>query len=236
MVAKPVVLRTFRWDTISKAKEAFRAILHTYDLNERITDPTHVKMLHELLEQHPRVQEKTGQGVDHFYVGRTQQEDGSVRHWNGRGIWIRRVDGSPADFGYNAAITGPSARVDAKDAMRHAVSTRRDDYRERRYAGASDVTCFLSGEMLDETDAQVIYVNPTWEQLTYRFALSEGGWEQIKVSSGDGSAQIGGRLSDPEVLRRWLASYDAHANLEIASRSSAARRPWPDETAWDPFK
>lgn len=79
MVAKPVVLRTFRWETIGKAKEAFRGILHAYDLDEKVTDPTHDAMLRELLEQHPRAEEKTGVGVDHFYIGRTQQDDGAVR-------------------------------------------------------------------------------------------------------------------------------------------------------------
>lgn len=234
MVAKPVVLRTFRWATITEAKAAFKKILHAYDLDEVIADPTHDAMLRELLEQHQGVREKTGDGVAHFYIARTEQEDGAVKIWSGRGIWIRRVDGSTVDFGYNGAIAGPSAKVDAKDAMRHAVKSRRDDYRESRYASDSEVECFLSGDVLNETDAQVIYVDPAWEQLSYRFAQIEGGWEHLDVSSGNGAAQIGGRLADADVLRRWLDFFDAHANMELASRSAAARRPWPDETAWDP--
>ncbi|MFZ4892865.1 DCL family protein [Plantibacter sp. Mn2098] len=234
MVAKPVVLRTFRWDTISAAKAAFKAILHAYDLDERVSDPLHEAMLRELLEQHQRAQEKTGVGVDSFYIGRTEQLEGSVRYWSGRGIWIRRVDGTTADFGYNAAIAGPSPKVDVKDALRHAVSDRRDRYRESQFVSGSDVTCVLSGEVLDEADAQVIYVDPAWEQLTYRFAQSEGGWECIEVSSGEGDVQIGGRIADPDVLSRWLEFFDAQANFALASRSQAARRPWPDETAWDP--
>jgi hypothetical protein len=235
MVAKPVVLRTFRWGTIKEAKAAFKKILHAYDLHDVITDPTHDAMLRELLEQHPGVREKTGDGVEHFYVARTEQEDGAVTYWSGRGIWIRRVDGSSADFGYNGAITGTSARADAKDAMRYAVNPRRKQYRENRYASGSDVTCFLSGEVLNEADAQVIYVNPAWEQLTYRFAQIEGSWEHIVVTSGNGAAQIGGRIADPDVLRRWLDFFNAHADMELASAAAAARRPWPDETAWNPF-
>jgi hypothetical protein len=73
-------------------------------------------MLRQLLEKHARVQEKNGPGVDHFYIGRTQQEDGAVRFWSGRGIWIRRVDEGTADFGYIAAIAGQSPKVDVKDA------------------------------------------------------------------------------------------------------------------------
>lgn len=235
MVAKPVVLRTFRWDTIEKAKEAFRTILYAYEVNEDVTDPTHVAMLFELLERHPRVQEKTGAGVDSFFIARTQQEAGAARHWSGQGIWIRRVDGSTADFGYRAAITGSSPKVDAKDAMRHAVVSRRDDYRESRFASGAVVSCFLSGEPLDEMDAQVIYVEPAWEQLTYAFAQREGGWDQIVVSSGEGGVQIGGRIADADVLSRWLAFFDEHARMELASRSPAARRPWPDEQAWSPM-
>ncbi|KAI1693294.1 hypothetical protein Ddc_22950 [Ditylenchus destructor] len=234
MVAKPVVLRTFRWDTITKAKEAFKAILHGYGLNEQITDATHVAMLHELLERHPRVAEKTGAGVDYFYVGRTQQEDGSVKYWNGRGIWIRRVDGSSTDFGYNAAITWPSQKADVKDAFRHAVSPQRDAYREARFLSGDAVACCISGEPIGEADAQVIYVDPTWEQLTFRFAESEGGWDRIAVSAGEGAALIGGRLADPDVLGRWLEFFGCHANMQLASRSAASRRPWSDEKEWSP--
>ncbi len=191
-------------------------------------------MLLELLERHPRGREKTGSGVDHFFVGRTEQEDGAVRYWSGRGLWIRRIDGSREDLGYTSVLSGSSPKADAKDAMRHAVSSRRDAYRDSRFEDEASVTCFLSGENLSEANAQVIYVDPAWEQLTYRFAQAEGGWGRLEVSSGGGVAQIGGRLADREVLRRWLQFFDAHANMQLASRSAAARRPWPNETAWQP--
>lgn len=233
MVSKPVLLGAFRWNSIKDAQAAFKAILYGYELDEQVTDPTHIEMLFELLERHPRGPEKTGLGVDHFFIGRT--EDGAVRYRRGRGIWIRRVDGSREDLGYTSVLSGPSAKVDAKDAMRHAVTARRDAYRDRRFEDGTDVFCFLSGESLAEADAQVIYVDPAWEQLTFRFAEDEGGWESIAVSAGGGSAQIGGRLADPDVLRRWLDFFDANANMELASKSAAARRPWADETAWDPL-
>ncbi|MCK8468274.1 DCL family protein [Microbacterium sp. KSW4-16] len=234
MVSKPVVLGSFRWNSIKEAKAAFQHVLLSYELNERITDPTHIEMLFELLERHPRGSEKTGVGVDHFFIGRTEQEDGSIRYWNGRGIWIRRVDGSKEDLGYTSVLSGPSPKADAKDAMRHAVTSRRDAYRDSRYESGEDIACFLTGEDLVEADAQVIYVDPSWEQLTYRFAIEEGGWDRLAVSAGAGVAQIGGRLQDPDVLRRWLKFFDTHAHMELASRSAAARRPWPDETAWEP--
>jgi hypothetical protein len=139
MVAKPVVLRTFRWETTKEAKKAFRDILHAYALIEQVTNTTHDAMLRELHEQHPQAKDKTGHGVDHYYIGRTQQEDGGVRFSSGRRIWICRVNGSTADFGYNAAITGPSPKVDVKDALSQHVGSRRDDYRESRYARGSDL-------------------------------------------------------------------------------------------------
>lgn len=70
---------------------------------------------------------------------------------------------------------GHLRRLMPKDAMRHAVTARRDAYRDRRFEDGTDVFCFLSGESLAEADLQVIYVDPAWEQLTFRFAEDEGG-------------------------------------------------------------
>ncbi len=73
---------------------------------------------------------------------------------------------------------------------------------------------------------------PSWGQLTFRFAESEGGWDQILVASGDGGVQIGSHLMDEGVHTRWLAFYDKHAKMRLATASEASARPRPPQDAW----
>ena len=237
MPAMPVAFETFTWPTKSAAKAAFRAILNDdrYEIGDPVTDPTHVAMLHEALDRHPDSASKVGDGVDHFYVGKTSQDKAAFVRKDARGIWIRRVDGSAEDFSYQTAIDGRSAKNDAKDAMRAAVIKHRLRYRDRRFAAGVPVVSFISGEPIDEpADAQTIYVTPEWGQLTFRFASNVGGWDQIVVASGGGAVQVGGRIADPSVENAWVEFHAKYARLELATASEAARRRRAPEAAWIP--
>ncbi len=235
MVAKPVQLRSFRWKSIKEAKEAFRTLLNSYELDQRVNDAVHEQMLRELIEVHPRGPEKIGAGIDYFFVARTEEIGGSISYWSRRGIWIRRVDGTREDLGYTSALSGASHRVDVKDALRHAVADRRDRYRDSRFASGDEVVCVLTARPVIEADAQVIYVDPTWEQLTYRFAQQVGGWHAIEISSAREGGQIGGRIADRKVMALWLDFFDTYANPQIASRSAAAKRRTSKEDDWVPL-
>lgn len=236
-MAKPVHFDTFSWKTKTAAKTAFRDIINDsgYGIGDPITDATHIAMLFEALDRHPDSAEKTGDGVDYFYVGRTSQDKAAFVRKNARGIWIRRLDGSDEDFSYQTAIDGRSAKNDAKDAMRGAVLDIRLRNREDAYARDSVVTSYISGDPIpNRADAQTIYVDPEWGQLTYRFAQTQGGWDNIEISSGDGDAQVGGRFVDPAVEQAWIEFHDTHAQLQFATASESARRPRLDDTAWTP--
>lgn len=237
MPAIPVSFETFSWPTKSAAKAAFRAILNDvrYEIGDPVTDPTQVAMLYEALDRHPDSAEKTGDGVDYFYVGKTSQDKAAFVRKDARGIWIRRVNGSAEDFSYQTAIDGRSAKNDAKDAMRAAVIEHRLRYRDRRFAAGAQVVSFISGEPINEpADAQTIYVAPEWGQLTFRFASDFGGWDKIVVASGGGAVQVGGRIADPAVETAWLEFHAKYARLELATASEAARRTRSPEEAWTP--
>lgn len=237
MAAIPVSFESFSWPTKSAAKAAYRSILNDdrYDIGDRVTDPTHVAMLFEALDRHPDSLEKAGDGVDYFYVGKTNQDKAAFVRKDARGIWIRRLDGSAEDFSYQTAIDGRSAKNDAKEAMRSAVVEHRLSYRDRRFASGVPVVSFISGEPIEEpADAQAIYVMPEWSQLTFRFASNLGGWDKIVVTSGSGAAQVGGRIADSEVEAAWLQFHADYAQLELATASEAARRRRAPENAWSP--
>ncbi len=234
----PVVLDSFSWPSKTAAETAYRAILRDsgYEVGDRIDDPVHERMLLELLECHPEAGEKTGSGVDYFYIGRTADGSHSFAVADGAiGIWIRRVDGSPEDFSYRTAIHSHSPKSDAKEAMRELVDARRLQYRDERFVDGHPVLSDLSGDPFPSRDsAQVIYIDPTWAQLTYAFAMSEGGWAKMPVHSGHGAIRIGSGLEDEAQADRWLEFHEVHAKFGLATASEAARRARSDETAWAP--
>lgn len=235
-MAIPVVLPSFRWPTKKDALAAFRT-LHTggpYKPYDRITDPTHDLMLRELLDLHPDAREKIGEGVDYFFVGLTRDGDKFNVRADATGIWIRRTNGDEVDFSYRTCINNHTPESDAKEGLRLAIEDRRLDYREAREAEGTFASDISGTVFADREDGQVIYDNPTWGQLTYRFAESEGGWDRILVHSGDGGVQIGSHLIDAGVHGRWLAFYDNHAHRLLATASEAASRPRPPQDAWTP--
>lgn len=235
-MAIPVVLPSFRWRSKKEARAAFR-LLHTggpYAPYDRIADPHHDLMLRELLDLHPDANEKIGDGVDHFFVGLTSDGDKFNVRPDATGIWIKRITGDKVDFSYNTCIDQHTPESDAKEGLRLAVEDRRLDYREARISNGSFASDISGATFAERQDGYVIYDEPSWGQLTFRFAESEGGWDQILVDSGNGGVQIGSHLMDEGVHTRWLAFYDTHAQMRLATASEASARPRPPQDAWTP--
>jgi hypothetical protein len=191
-------------------------------------------MLRQVLDLHPDAAEKIGPGVDYFFVGLTSDGDKFNVRPDATGIWIMRVDGSKVDFSYRTCINNHTPESDAKEGLRLAVERRRLDYRERRIDEGTFASDISGTVFADREDAWVIHDDPSWGQLTFRFAESEGGWDRILVHSGVGAVQIGSHLMDSAVHASWLDFYDAHANRLLATASEAASRPRPPQDAWTP--
>ena len=235
-MAIPVVLPSFRWRSKKDAFDAFR-ILHTggpYAVEDRITDAKHDLMLREVLDLHPDAAEKIGAGVHYFFVGRTSDGDKFNVRANATGIWIKRIDGTKVDFSYRTCIENHTPESNAKEGLRLAVEDRRLEYRQARIDDGTFVSDISGATFAEREDGAVIYQDPSWGQLTYRFAESEGGWDRILVDSGVGTVQIGSNLMDAGVHERWLAFYDAYANRKLATRSEAASRPRSAVDGWTP--
>ena len=133
------------------------------------------------------------------------------------------------------AIRNHTPKSDAKEGLRLAVDNARMAYRAERFKDGNPVPSDLGGNPIpDREDAHVIYLDPTWGQLTFRVAEAEGGWDQILVHSGNGSVKIGSELLDPDVKSRWLQFHEKHKNLGVATVGGNARRPQTPDDAWIP--
>lgn len=236
-MAIPVNLDSFSWPSKAAAEAAFQTILRGsgYRVYDRITDPTHDRMLTELLDRHPDAEEKIGDGVDYFFIGKTSDGDKFNVRPDAIGIWIKRTDGSQTDFSYLTAIRSHTPKSDAKEGLRLAVDDIRMAYRADRFKDGPPVPSDLTGQPITNRDAaHVIYRDPTWGQLTSRFAESEGGWGRIDVGSGKGAVKIGSGLTDSGVKARWIAFHNKHAKLGVATASENARRRRMSDNAWTP--
>lgn len=188
----------------------------------------------EILDRHPHHLGKIGPGVEEFFVARTRDADGVFVDANVIGIWVRRTDGSKIDCSYHTAIHQPSTRSDAKKALRAEVDDRRKAYREHRFGVGETVLSDLFGVPFDDfRDAQVVYLTPTWGQLTFRFAELEGGRKRLAVAPAIAAvAAVGSRLENRDQATRWLAFHAQCADLGLASASEAARRAPANELGW----
>lgn len=224
--AKPVRLPSKTFHTRAAAKKWVRdEIKDHYPLEAVVNDPLHVAVLFDLLDRDDDAAEKVGVGVREFFIRRTALGHGRVQHvaWNARGIWIRRIDGSEDDWSYTSAIDQEGPQSDVKEALRSVVDAQRVAFRERAFA-AGPVMCARTGALiLALEDAEVRYMDPTWARLTRDFVASQGGWDSIKLSSGDGRVQIAGDLADDEQRAAWTRYWTEHANPVLVKKPGTTR-------------
>lgn len=235
-MAIPVVTPNRRWPTRLAAEEACLEILRSsgYAVGARVTGAHDIEVLTEILAIHPHAAEKIGPGIDHFSIEQMSGTPGQTVSTDSIGFVIHHVGGGRVDFSYIEAIYPSDQKRRVTAALKSAVDDLRLEFRDARFAGgsaASDVSGVVFGS---RAEASVVYNDPAFSQLAYRFAESEGGWNAINVESGGSSLQIGDVIVDAAVLQRWRDFFQTHARPTLATRSEGARRRRVDETAWTP--
>lgn len=231
----PVVTPNRSWPSRRAAEEECFIILRSgYGVGARVTTPEHVAVLTEIVSIHPHAADKIGPGIDHFTIEQLAGMPGQTVSSDSIGFAIHRVDGSRVDFSYIESIYPSDQKRRVTSALKSAVDDLRLAFRDSRFASGPAVSD-LSGEVFgSRAEASVIYIEPAFSQLAYRFTESEGGWNAIDVDSGGVTSQIGDVLVDPGVRDRWRDFFRLHARPLLATRSEGARRPRADEAAWTP--
>ena len=218
-MAIPVVLSSISFPTKSAALKFVKDdILWGYGLSDQVTDPSHDLLLRELVARGDDSGEKLGGGIAHFFIEKTSGGRAFVSA-NARGIWIRRVDGSQADWSYVTAINEPSPAAEVKDAMRGAVEERRLSFRDAQFA-AGPVTCHRTGAVIaDRNNADVVYEDPSWGELTEPFAATHGGWNAIETHSGGGGVKVGRGFVDTRIESDRIDYWDTEARPRLVKNT-----------------
>jgi len=166
---------------------------------------------------------RSGVGVKEFFIRRTALGKGRVQHVrkDARGIWIRRFDGSEEDWSYTSAIDQEGRQSDVKEALRAVADEQRVRFREQAFA-SGPVFCARTGEPISALeDAEVRYEQPSWGQLTVGFVATQGGWDAIELTAGDGQVQIAGDLADDRQRQAWTAYWEQHACPVLVKKPGA---------------
>lgn len=232
----PVVTPLRSWPSRVEAERECLAILRDsgYSAGDRVTDLGHVDVLTGLALIHPHATEKIGPGIEYFSVGLMVGTPGQAVSADTIGFKIHQFGGKSVDFSYIEAIYPSDQKRRVTSALRSEVDDLRLAYRDSRFAGGSATSDVSGSTFARRQDASVIYENPSFSQLAYRFAESEGGWNSVDVESGASTSFVGDALVEPDVRQRWRDFYQAHARPQLATRSEGARRVRVDEQGWAP--
>jgi len=231
----PVITPTLTWDNRQLANDECVAILrHSgYSVGDPVTAPRHIAVLEALVSIHPDSEDKSGTGIDHFFIGSNKRAAGTTVSSDSIGIWIRWSDGKQTDFSFLEAIYPSNQERKVSDALREAISDYKFEYKDSRFATGTAISDLSGAKFSNRSEAVVFYDSPHFSQLAFRFAESEGGWDAIGL--GGKQAFIGDDLADSDVRERWRSFYRQHARPGLATKSENARRPKKiDKAAWSP--
>jgi Protein of unknown function (DUF3223) len=158
-----------------------------------------------LLDRHPRVAEKIGDGVASFTVQPIAMGT--------RGFIIHRVNGSSTDFSYYKCISAPSDVAEARNAMRRAVADQVIRFKQAAVK-KGPLVCAITGEPLTWDGTHVDHAPPVFLTLADQWAALVGGYPAIQLSPTK-DREIGRTLLDPGP---WQAFHQEHARLRLVAR------------------
>lgn len=236
-MAKPVVTSTLRWDTRKDAEaDCFRILrLAGYSVGDTVSNVDDIAILQAILSIHPHATKKTGIGVHHFEIRQMVGTPGVAVSADSIGIWIVRSDGSVEDFSYLESIYPSDQKRNVTSALRETINDLRVAYRDRRFSPGYADSDVSGNRFLNRAAATVIYESPSFAQMAFRFADSEGGWNAVNVRAGGGSgAFVGEAMTDVAQRERWRRFFTKYARPQLATKSEGASRPKTVETAWTP--
>lgn len=211
VMPQQVILAGTIYPSKAKATDRVKEILWCYQPGQRLSPEDELIML-DLLQMHPNVKRKIGDGIDYIGIGSPPEFP------NTRCFWIYRQDGTGTDFSYKECFRPSTHRENALVAMRRGISGDIRAYKQRMFAGKDLYTCPVLGTEHTVSDTHVDHPPPVeFETLVQDFLTRERlRIEDIEYESVDGMA--GCLISDPTVLASWIEFHDMWSNLWLISR------------------
>jgi hypothetical protein len=180
-----------------------------------------LEFVRALLDRHPRVKQKIGEGVSAISI-RINNSWGTSEN---RCFWIKRTDGTETDFSYRECIWPTDFRSKFIRACRAAIAHQVIAFRHRMRQQLGEVSiCPLSGREFVVAEAMVDHKHPdTFESIIDRFITEfDVDIAAIGISSG-GDGQMIDKFIDPEFESSFVRFHAANAVFRLLPAKVNAR-------------
>jgi hypothetical protein len=199
--------------TKSALTERIKGILHSYKAGEYLNSPDFYFM-RDLLDQHPEAEQKIGVGVAKIFVDTAGMYSTKCFH-------VLRRDGTKTDFSYSECLAETSHKNKVRRAFRFSVDPYILDFKMQRFGNGEKAYCPDTGEVLSLLTTHVDHVAPkTFDNLVSAFIEAEKtSFDDIAISPNLDN-QVGDRLANQDLERRWIDYHNANAILELVSHAA----------------
>lgn len=202
-----ITLGVLEFDTQKAAKEEIQRRLHEAELEKPLDD---FDFWMALLERHPNASQKIGCGIVSFKV--------TLNRYRQRCLYATRWNDTPVDFSYIKCLRPQTPRELFTRALRHAVEPDIISFRESAFGLNGRLTCPVSGKDVTRDEVEVDHESPwLFETLVQKFVVDEKIDLKNPPVAPSEDGELGRKLSDPALERRWVEFHRAHAKLRVIS-------------------
>lgn len=208
----PYQLGTEIFRTKEEANAYIQRILYRYSDGQEL-DEDDLAFMIEVLQHHPRADEKIGAGIRGIRVQKEAQ-------WGTMQFAVIRTDRSSTDFSFKKCLYPVSKLQVFKKACRDLVANRIKQFRYGQFSRSESGTlvCPITGEAMTRLGSHVDHIPPqTFDALVDQFIAEQNlDVEAVEITGlADGEMRKG--FADASLAQRWLRFHQKHARLRVVS-------------------
>lgn len=202
-------------------KEEVQKILYRFANMNISKSSNEYKILYELLEKHPKVNEKIGCGVDYFYV---QQSKWKMNQYN---FMVKRIDGSSTDFSFNKCLNPErksSKTENWTSIFRNVVKDQTDFFRASAFEVIGEKDKFICSQTnlkFKKIYSHVDHVYPlTFDSIMIEFIeANKLNLSEINLSDDTGTSEVK-KILDENIIKLFSDFHKIRSVLRIVCSSA----------------
>lgn len=206
--------------TKKEALNHYKTILNSYDFGQSINESDYKEVL-DLLETHPRKEEKKGVGIKEIRVAKLKYKT--------KAFELVRLDGSTEYFSYTKRINSPRTNTARfSEACRKAIQEDLRNVKQAyfdKHSKKGKVKCQETKELLSWEQLNIDHRQPnTFSVILDRFIeLNNINVEQVEFVEIDGE---GNELADLKLKQKFIEYHREKANLRIVNKDNNLGRAY----------
>lgn len=207
---RPVTVGTREFRTAGEAIKFVQDMVARYPDEEWLSEQD-AAFVSDLLELHPRADEKIGVGGIQGFLASTNPE-----HPNTRTIYGVRSDGSRFDFSWRKCINGEEREDIHRKALRRAIVEQTIAFKKEQFSTGQPVSCSITGQSLEWNTCHVDHVAPyTLDRLIDDWLASENIVIEDVAISPSRDLQYNRNMTDAKQRQSWEQYHYMHKRLRL---------------------